>query len=73
MSYSDPCWAHADYSLYICGEKILRIPRDPSLRLLGPTCLAPASHLWHSTFWSPWEPILVAHADTPYTAISARS
>jgi len=22
-SDSDPCWAHADYSLYTCGEKTL--------------------------------------------------
>src|ERR1700733_12860747 len=39
--------------LITCGEKTLfkkmRKPRNPSPRLLGLACKAPASHLWCST------------------------
>ena len=49
-SDSDPYWAHADYSLYTCGEKtLLRKPCDLSPRLLGLAYKAPTSHLWCST------------------------
>src|SRR6266702_6743295 len=53
-SDSDPYWAHADYSLYICGEKTL-VRENPMNRLsafgtcLLSTYLAPAGHLWYST------------------------
>ena len=49
-SDSDPYWAHADYFLYICGEKtLLRKPRNLSPCLLGLAYKAPTSHLQCST------------------------
>jgi len=47
----DPCWAHADYSLYIyMGRKLyLRKPCDPSPCLLGLAYKSPVSYQWCST------------------------
>jgi len=56
-SDSDPCWAHADYSLYTCGEKTLfeKTPWSvsPPFRARLRVACESLVVLYYLTFWPP--------------------